>query len=67
MQAAEYVKDGIADLVAFGVLYVANANLPELIASGKELNQGGWNTSVWYSKNPENDENGYIDWPLVQA
>ncbi|KAH7284192.1 hypothetical protein KP509_34G043100 [Ceratopteris richardii] len=66
-KANQYVEEGTADLVAFGVLFLANANLPELLATGQELNQGGWNTQVWYSKNPENDEKGYIDWPLVKA
>lgn len=66
-KATEYVEDGTADLVTFGVLYLANANLPELLATGQELNQGGWNTQVWYGKDPKDDEKGFIDWPLVQA
>lgn len=66
-KANEYVEDGTADLVSFGVLYLANANLPELLASGQELNQGGYNVQVWYSKNPADDEKGFIDWPLVKA
>eukprot|EP00250_Pteridium_aquilinum_P007415 c17137_g1_i1 orf=218-1408(+) len=66
-KANEYVEDGTADLVAFGVPFVANANLPELLATGQELNQGGWNTEVWYSKDPVDDEKGYTDWPLCKA
>ncbi|KAI5070307.1 hypothetical protein GOP47_0014650 [Adiantum capillus-veneris] len=66
-KANEYVEDGTADLFAFGVLYLANANLPELIATGQELNPGGWSTQVWYGRNPEDDEKGFIDWPLVKA
>lgn len=66
-KANEYVEDGTADLVAFGVQFLANANLPELLATGQELNQGGWNVQVWYSKNVEDDEKGFIDWPLVKA
>lgn len=66
-KANEYVKDGTADLVAFGVLYLANANLPELLATGQELNQGGWNVQLWYGKNPADDEKGFTDWPLVNA
>lgn len=30
----QYVSDGVADLVAYGVPYIANANLPELVAAG---------------------------------
>lgn len=68
MQAAEYIKDGTADVVSFGVLFLANANLPDLLRAGKELDQqGGWTTSVWYGKDPSNDEKGYTDWPLVEA
>eukprot|EP01026_Neomeris_dumetosa_P048945 TRINITY_DN42478_c0_g1_i3.p1 TRINITY_DN42478_c0_g1~~TRINITY_DN42478_c0_g1_i3.p1 ORF type:complete len:376 (-),score=36.36 TRINITY_DN42478_c0_g1_i3:294-1421(-) len=66
-KAAQYVDKGVADLVAFGALFIANANLPALIKSGKELNQGGWNVKVWYSTNPSTDEIGYTDWPLVEA
>lgn len=66
-KANKYVEDGTADLASFGVLFLANANLPELVATGQELNQGGWNVQVWYSKNPADDEKGFIDWPLVRA
>ncbi len=41
----QYVSDGVADLVAYGVPYVANANLPELVAAGvgtAGLNPGRW-------------------------
>ncbi len=31
------MADGTADLVAFGVLFLANANLPALLASGQVL------------------------------
>jgi N-ethylmaleimide reductase len=43
--ASEYAADGTADLVAFGVPFIANANLAELVAAGygtAQLNQGGW-------------------------
>lgn len=38
-----YVADGTADLVSYGVPFIANANLPALIAAGKrtaDLNMG---------------------------
>eukprot|EP01024_Parvocaulis_polyphysoides_P031083 TRINITY_DN28174_c0_g2_i7.p1 TRINITY_DN28174_c0_g2~~TRINITY_DN28174_c0_g2_i7.p1 ORF type:complete len:382 (-),score=77.64 TRINITY_DN28174_c0_g2_i7:267-1412(-) len=66
-KAAEYVADGTADLAAFGAQFIANANLPELIKNGKELNQGGFDVKIWYGKDPETDEKGYIDWPLVEV
>eukprot|EP00884_Botryococcus_braunii_P015922 jgi/Botrbrau1/3012/Bobra.0070s0010.1 len=65
-QADDYVKKGVADLASFGILYLANANLPELIEHKAELNMGGFNTQVWYSKDPASDAVGYTDWPLVQ-
>ncbi|CAM6116659.1 unnamed protein product [Calypogeia fissa] len=65
-KADEYVANGTADTVAFGVIFLANANLPELLASGSELNNGGWETKVWYSRAPADDAKGYTDWPLVK-
>lgn len=35
--ANEHIKQGVTDLVAFGWLYVANADLVEKFASGQEL------------------------------
>eukprot|EP00210_Caulerpa_lentillifera_P006541 g6246.t1 len=64
-KAEEYIKEGVADLAAFGVLYLSNANLPYLLKSGKELNLGGMDTSTWYGKKPEDDAKHYTDWPLV--
>ncbi|CAK9868738.1 unnamed protein product [Sphagnum jensenii] len=67
-KAEEYVADGTADLVAFGVLFLANANLPALLASGQVLDlAGGWKVQLWYGKNPADDPVGYTDWPLVDA
>jgi hypothetical protein len=54
--------------VAYGALFLANANLPALIATGKPIDyQSGWNVALWYSKLPEDDEKGYTDWPRVDA
>lgn len=42
--AQQYVADGTADLVAFAGLFIANANLPALVAAGfstDKLNPGG--------------------------
>lgn len=68
MQGEEYVADGTADIVAYGALFLANANLPELIAAEKPLDyEGAWQVTIWYGKNPEEDAKGYTDWPLVDA
>ncbi|KAL2622536.1 hypothetical protein R1flu_002741 [Riccia fluitans] len=69
-KAEEYVADGTADSVSFGVPFIANANLPELLAAGyssEQLNPGGWQASVWYGKATGGpDEKGFTDWPLVR-
>lgn len=62
-QAEMYVEEGIADCVAFGVLFIANANLPWLLQKGSELHMGGMDASVWYSTDPEKDASYYTDWP----
>lgn len=64
----QLVKDGVADLISYGVPFIANASLPDLIAAGyatSQLNPGGFDAKVWYSKDPANDAKGYTDWPLV--
>lgn len=70
-QGAEYLGDGTADLIAFGVLFLSNSNLPALIKAGKELNKGGENLKVWYGKEVKEitpvDAEGYTDWPLVEV
>ena len=68
LQGEEYVADGTADLVSYGALFLANANLPALIATGKPIDYtSAWNVAVWYGRDPEDDEKGYTDWPLVDA
>ncbi|KXZ54249.1 hypothetical protein GPECTOR_5g34 [Gonium pectorale] len=67
-QGESYVAEGVADLVIYGVPFIANANLPDLVAAGVKtagLNAGGFNMKVWYSKNPQQDAEGYTDWPLA--
>jgi 2,4-dienoyl-CoA reductase-like NADH-dependent reductase (Old Yellow Enzyme family) len=42
--AVEYLQNGCADLASFGCLFVANANLPALVAAGvatDSMNSGG--------------------------
>lgn len=67
-QGDQYVQEKVADLVCYGVPFIANANLPALIAAGyktADLNPAGFNPQIWYSKDPAKDEEGYIDFPLV--
>ncbi|GIL68752.1 hypothetical protein Vafri_21995, partial [Volvox africanus] len=40
-QGEQYVSDGVADLVFYGVHFISNANLPELVAGG--VRTGGLN------------------------
>ncbi|KAG2449680.1 hypothetical protein HYH02_005209 [Chlamydomonas schloesseri] len=64
----ELVKSGTADLISYGVPFMANANLPALVAAGVKtagLNPGGFDTKLWYSKDPAKDAVGFTDWPLV--
>ncbi|KAG2493195.1 hypothetical protein HYH03_008615 [Edaphochlamys debaryana] len=66
-EGERYVAEGVADLVSYGVPFIANANLRDLVAAGARtagLNPGGYNTGVWYSLDPSNDAKGYTDWPL---
>ncbi len=65
--AAQCIEAGTADLVAFGNLFVANANLPQLIKAGKELNAGGADPKTWYGLPHNPVEFAYIDWPLVEC
>jgi hypothetical protein len=47
------------------VLYVANANLPELIKASAPLNYGGADASTWYGGSPDDDAKNFTDWPLT--
>ena len=53
------VKDG-DDLVAFGKLYIANADLVARIKAGGPFNEG--NKATWYGGGAE----GYTDYPTLQ-
>lgn len=61
-QTAEQVIDaGEADAVAFGVLYIANPDLPARFASGAPLNSP--DPSTFYAPG----EKGYIDYPALES
>jgi N-ethylmaleimide reductase len=60
-RANEVLKAGLADLVAFGQLYIANPDLAERFRSGAPLNAP--NPDTFYGGGPE----GYIDYPALAA
>lgn len=55
------IKDGDADLIAFGRPLISNPDLVERFANGWSLNQPA-DTSIWYSF----DKEGYTDFPTYQ-
>ena len=57
--AAQIVRDGVADAVAFGKLFIANPDLPARIAKGTPLNEPDFGT--FYGRGPK----GYIDYPSL--
>ncbi len=59
--ATEVVQSGAADLVAFGVLSIANPDLVERFRSGAPLNEPNRNT--FYTQGEE----GYTDYPFLEA
>lgn len=53
------IAAGNADLVAYGVLFIANPDLPERFRLGAPLNQP--DPSTFYGGN----EKGYVDYPTL--
>jgi N-ethylmaleimide reductase len=53
------IADGLADLVAFGVPFIANPDLAERFAQGAELNKP--DAATFYT----GGETGYIDYPAL--
>jgi N-ethylmaleimide reductase len=58
-KAQEYLRDGYADAIAFGSLFLANPDLPERFRTGAALNAPNPNT--FYA----GGETGYIDYPSM--
>lgn len=58
-EAAQAVENGQVDAVAFGVLFLANPDLPERIRKGAPLNAA--DPSTFYTQGPR----GYIDYPTL--
>lgn len=59
-EAENIIKNGTADMVAFGKLILSNPDLVERIGKNKELNV--WDTNTFYT----NGEKGYIDYPFLK-
>jgi len=57
--AEKALKDGVADAVAFGKLFIANPDLPERFAANSALNEP--NPKTFYAKGAE----GYTDYPFL--
>jgi N-ethylmaleimide reductase len=61
-----YVADGTADAVQYGIHFIANPNLPELVAKGvktQALTAGGLDMGLWFSADESKDAVGYTDYP----
>lgn len=58
-KAQHYVTSGTADAVAFGVLFIANPDLPQRFRSRAPLNQP--DPSTFY----DGGERGYVDYPAL--
>ena len=59
-ESAELVlKNGEADAVAFGKLFIANPDLPRRFSTGAALNS--WDPATFYSSGPQ----GYTDYPAL--
>jgi len=57
--ATAAIEDGAADLVSFGVLFLANPDLPERFRRGAPLNRE--DVATFYS----GEERGYTDYPVL--
>jgi N-ethylmaleimide reductase len=54
------IREGIADIIAYGSLFLANPDLPERFTAGAPLNKP--DRSTFYG----GDSRGYTDYPLLQ-
>lgn len=58
----EYVRNGWADMISFGRLYISNPDLAERIAKGQELNKVFDFQTLFSPFNPK----GYTDYPFYE-
>jgi N-ethylmaleimide reductase len=54
------IEDGMADLISFGVLFLANPDLPERFRTGAPLNHE--DPATFYT----GEEKGYTDYPALR-
>jgi N-ethylmaleimide reductase len=54
-------ESGLADLVSFGVLFLANPDLPDRFGMNAPMNSE--DTSTFYT----GEEHGYTDYPVLRA
>ncbi len=59
--AAAVIRDGLADAVAFGRLFIANPDLPERVRSAAGMNP--YDRTTFYG----GDARGYTDYPLLSG
>ena len=59
-RGARLIREGLADMIAFGRPYIANPDLVERLAAGAPLAEVDWTTV--YAAGPE----GYSDYPALQ-
>ena len=59
--ARQVLARGEADAVAFGVLFIANPDLPHRLATGAPLNEP--DPATFYASGPE----GYTDYPALDG
>ncbi|MGW0751370.1 alkene reductase [Streptomyces sp. NPDC002587] len=60
-EALKLIEDGVADMVAYGALFLANPDLPRRLAAGGPFNTP--DTSTFYG----GDHRGYTDYPTLNA
>ena len=54
------IEEGLADLVAYGKLFISNPDLPERFAQNAPLTE--WDSKTFYTTG----EKGYIDYPVLE-
>lgn len=59
--ANEAIESGLADLIAFGVLFLANPDLPERFRKNAPLNKE--DLATYYT----GEEKGYTDYPSMKT
>lgn len=60
-EALALIEDGVADIVSYGVLFLANPDLPERLRAGGPFNAP--DTATFYG----GDHRGYTDYPVLGA